>query len=323
MQFRTEVQIPEYGWRIGYSHRGVVLGSCFAEHIGGWLAESKFPVEVNPFGALYNPLSMAAGLERLEAGREFGAEELFCYRGLWHSLSHHGDYSGTDADAVLGAINLKFREAAKAYKKADYLLLTLGTAWVYEHRGRVVANCHKLPASEFTRRRLSVEEIAGALAPAIGNFLSRRPDARVLLTVSPVIHRGDGLVENQLSKSTLLLACDELCRRFAPVACFPAYEIVTSELRDYRFYAADMCHPSEQAVGYIRERFAEALLTPESRDLAAAVGEILRAAGHRPLHPGSDEYPKFRAAMLRKAETLQKQHPEIDLTHEIRFFKGE
>lgn len=317
MDFRIPVEIPPYPFRIGPSDRGLVLGSCFAAHIGGWLRDGKMPVCVNPFGVLYNPASISQALERLASGLPFGEGKLFEHNGLWHSFGHHGDFSGPDRDATLTNINHALTEGAAALTKADYLMLTLGTAWVYERQGKVVANCHKLPAREFTRRRLSVAEMVGMLAEQIGRW----PEKRVILTVSPVIHRGDGLMENQLSKSSLIVAAHELVSRFPErVHFFPAYDIVTGELRDYRFYAEDMCHPSPLAVEVVRERFAEALLTPEARELMTEAAVLRRAMDHRPLHPESAEYERFRAKMRQKAESLQQRYKNADFTEELRFF---
>lgn len=271
MDFRISAKIPDYPFRIGPSQRGLVLGSCFAAHVGGWLRDGKMPVSVNPFGVQYNPTSIVRTLDRLVSGQPFGEDELFEHDGLWHSPLHHGDFSGPDKKTVLERIERARIDGAGALEKADYLLLTFGTAWVYERQGRVVANCHKLPASTFTRRRMTVAETVELLAERIAS----RPALRVILTVSPVIHRGDGLTENQLSKSSLIVAAHELTDRFPEqVHYFPAYEIVTGELRDYRFYADDMCHPSPQAVAYVRERFAETLLSPDAAELIAAAGEL-------------------------------------------------
>lgn len=317
MDFRLPVDIPAYPFRIAPEQPGLVLGSCFATHIGGWLREGKLPVCVNPFGVLYNPASVAQALERLASGELFAGDDLFGYKGLWHSFAHHGDFSGPDKAAVLASINRALTDGAQALYEADYLLLTLGTAWVYERQGSVVANCHKLPAREFVRRRLSVAEMVELLAGQI----ERWPKKQILLTVSPVIHRGDGLVENQLSKASLIVAAHELAVRFpGRVHYFPAYEIVTGELRDYRFYAEDMCHPSPLAVEVVRERFAASLLAPETAELLAAAGELKRAMAHRPLHPDSPEYAAFRAKMRQKAESLQRRYKNADFSEELRFF---
>lgn len=317
MEFRTTVEIPAYPFRIEPEHTGLALGSCFAAHIGGWLRDGKLPVVVNPFGALYNPAGIAQAVERLDSGRAFEAAELFEHNGLWHSALHHGDFSGTDREAVLETINRTLAEGTQTLRQADYLLLTLGTAWVYEQRGEIVANCHKLPAREFVRRRMETTEIVDRLAACI----EQRPEKHWILTVSPVIHRGDGLIENQLSKATLIVAAHELIRRFPErVHYFPAYEILTGELRDYRFYTDDMCHPSPVAISCIRERFSAELLAPKSVRLLAAVDELHRAMAHRPIHPNSKAHAEFRNEMLTRTKALQKQYPHIDLAMENNFF---
>ncbi|WP_300828404.1 GSCFA domain-containing protein [uncultured Rikenella sp.] len=315
--FRTPLLLPRYPFRIGPADRGLALGSCFVDHIGRWLAAGKLPLCVNPFGALYNPASIVQTLERLASDRPFRAADLVEHNGLWHSFMHHGDFSGPDAAEVVRRIEAARAEGVRALREARYLMLTFGTAWVYESEGQVVANCHKLPARSFVRRRLTVDEIVEPLA----DRLERWPDKQTILTVSPVIHRGDGLVENQLSKSTLILAAHRLAERFAGrVHYFPAYEIVVGELRDYRFYADDMCHPSSLAIEYIRTRFSESLLSAEAAELVSAAGELRSAMNHRPLHPEGAEYAVFRQAMRRRAEAAQARYPTADFSEELQFF---
>lgn len=317
MDFRLTVPISPAPFRIEPTHHGMVLGSCFATHIGGWLAEGKMPVCVNPFGVLYNPVSIAQAWERLETAEPFTRADLFEHNGLWHSFAHHGDFSGPDPEAVLERMNRTLQAAHDALQRADYLIVTLGTSWVYEHEGRVVANCHKLPSRQFTRRRLTVDESSEALE----GLAARRPELTLLVTVSPVIHRGDGLIENQWSKATLVLAAHRLEERLPEqVRYFPTYEIVTGELRDYRFYADDMCHPSAVAIDYVRERFAEGWLSAASRELLADVGALRQAMHHRPLHPDSPEYALFRVRMRQKVERLQQRYKSVDFGAELQFF---
>lgn len=317
MNFRTPVELPDYPFRIEPSHRGLALGSCFADRIGRWLRDGKLPLSVNPFGALYNPASLARALERLADGRAFEAEELFEHEGLWHSALHHGDFSGPDRAETLAGINRALADGARALREADYLLATFGTAWIYERQGEPVANCHRLPAREFVRRRLSADEIVARLAPHI----ERWAEKQWLLTVSPVIHRGDGLVENQLGKATLIVAAHDLAARFpGRIHYFPAYEILAAELRDYRFYADDMCHPAPVAVDYIRDRFSSALLSSPAAELLAAAEELRRAMDHRPIHPESTAHARFRSAMHARAIELQQRYPAADFSAELRFF---
>ncbi len=316
MLFRTPVEIPDFSFRIEPRAVGLALGSCFAEQVGGWLARHKFAVEVNPFGALYNPASMARAVERLEAGLPFERADLFYHNGLWHSPLHHGLFSDPDPDRALERMNARLLAGAAALQRADYLLLTLGTAWVYEQQGAVVANCHRLPAETFRRRRLGVEECVDLLEP----ILRRHPHKQFLITVSPVIHRGDGLIENQRSKSTLLLAAAALTERRPNAHYFPAYEILTSELRDYRFWDDDLCHPAPLAVEYLRERFSHALFTPQTRQFVDEVAHILRAAEHRPLHPETEMYQIFLRSMSEKVALLQQTYPAMDWREELALF---
>lgn len=259
MQFTTPTDIQPLSRRIGHDARLLVMGSCFAEHMGTRLQQIKWRAVVNPFGVLYNPLSIAEALGRLIDAHRYGEDELAEFPdGGWNTWLHHSRYSHPDRREALDAINNSMEAAAGMLAQADWLVLTLGTAWVYRLKedGRVVGNCHKVPEREFVRQRLSVDEIVETYVRLLDRLWSVNPGARVLLTVSPVRHLKDGLHGNQLSKATLLLAVDELCRRM-PERCvyFPAYEVLMDELRDYRFYAEDMCHPTQQAVNYIRERF--------------------------------------------------------------------
>lgn len=318
---QTTVNVARYPFELDHTMHGLVLGSCFADHVGGWLARGKMPLEVNPFGVLYNPLSIVRALDLLGCGKEFCEDDLFEYNGLYSSEMHHGSFSCPDQHEALCGINDTFRRGVDALQKADYITLTLGTAWVYERQGRVVANCHKRPSSDFMRRRLSVDEIVQALGSQINTISSDRPGPlHWILTVSPVVHLSDGLIENQISKSTLIVAAAELSTKLSNVFYFPSYEIVTSELRDYRFYDRDMCHPAPIAVDYVRERFCEALLSPQARELISRVEAIHSAMNHRPLHPNTPAYDKFRLAMRRKVEMLQKEWPQINLTAELQFF---
>lgn len=241
MEFRTPVHIAPFGFRIGHSHKGLLVGSCFADRIGRIMRNHKLPVTVNPFGTLFNPASIAATLKRLEEHRSYDAGDLTRYEERWISFDHHGAFDGSDCKQTLRRINEALETGAEALRTADYAILTLGTAWVYELRdtGRIVANCHKLPAAMFRRRRMSASEIVETLGEAITRFL---PGRKTILTVSPVRHLGDGATENTLSKSTLILAAHALTESLPDCRYFPAYEILMDDLRDYRFYELSLIH---------------------------------------------------------------------------------
>lgn len=212
MNLYTSVELPAGLPRLTHADRLLLLGSCFAAEMGERLLSAKFRCDVNPYGVLYNPLSISVALREIEAGRSYGAEDLFLFRELWHSPMHHGDFSSADKEKVLETINTRLQEAHAVFSQLDYLLLTFGTAWVYESKetGRVVSNCHKQPEKKFTRRKLSVDEIVLDYKELLSDVLLRNPKLKVLFTVSPIRHVRDGLHANNLSKATLLLAVEQL-----------------------------------------------------------------------------------------------------------------
>lgn len=314
---QTEVGLPPSPERrLKYGDAVLSLGSCFSEHIGRYLTEQGHRVEVNPFGALYNPLSILQALDRLLEGEPFTEAELFEYDGLWHSSMHHGAYSSADPERTLELINADYTRAAQALPRLKYLLLTWGTAYVYEERstGRVVTNCHKRPEREFVRRRLSADELTTRLLPRLKDLLDRCPELTIISTVSPIRHLRDGAHDNQLSKATLLMMDEALGTALGSrYHYFPAYEIVQDELRDYRFYAEDMTHPAELTIRIIRERLAEWLLSDEAQALGTEVDRLRRQWTHRPLHPDHPEYDLRRSQLETVIRALIVRHPEVDI----------
>lgn len=229
----------------------LMLGSCFTTEVGQLLAADGLDVCINPTGNVYNPLSAAKTLVNLARGRRYDADELIEVQGLWRSLDHHTRLAAPTPEEAIEKINRSMEIGGEALSRASHIIITFGTAYVFERRGEVVCNCHKLPDREFIRRRLSVDEIVNAWQPLIEQF----SDKRFIFTVSPIRHKADGLHGNQLSKATLLLAIDS----FKGADYFPAYEIMIDELRDYKFYAADEVHPAPEAVEIIHRRFLPTL----------------------------------------------------------------
>ena len=229
----------------------LMLGSCFTTEVGQLLAADGLDVCINPTGNVYNPLSAAKTLVNLACGRRYDANELIEVQGLWRSLDHHTRLAAPTPEVAIEKINRSMEIGGEALSRASHIIITFGTAYVFERRGEVVCNCHKLPDREFIRRRLSVDEIVNAWQPLIEQF----SDKRFIFTVSPIRHKADGLHGNQLSKATLLLAIDS----FKGADYFPAYEIMIDELRDYKFYAADEVHPAPEAVEIIHRRFLPTL----------------------------------------------------------------
>lgn len=286
LKLQTPVETGRGAVSISLKDRIFVLGSCFADNMGQKMVDLGFDVCLNPFGTLYNPVSVCNSVARLTSGIPFSESEcvqMGAGAGLVCSFSHHTSFARRTEDEFLNVANASLKEASLWWKAATKVIITLGTAWIYEYlrSGETVSNCLKIDAKEFSRRRLSVRETATLLM----NMVARHPEKEFIFTVSPIRHLKDGAHGNQLSKSTLLLALDEVIAKF-PERCeyFPAYEIVLDELRDYRFYAADMIHPSDQAVDYLWSRFVRFAM-PESElpALDARRRELLRAQ-HRPIH---------------------------------------
>ena len=322
MRLTIPVELPKRELEISYATRQMILGSCFAENIGKRLLASKFPVELNPFGILYNPLSIAAALNHIADRAYFSddSSELVFHNELWHSMLHHGDFSRRSKSELVAAVNESIENAAAALDGLDLLTLTFGTAYVYRRAGddMVVGNCHKLPSSCFTRSLLAVDEAVAVMKAVFEKLFSRNGALKVLLTVSPIRHVKDGLHGNQVSKAVLQLVVEELRRLFqGRVFYFPAYEIVLDELRDYRFYAEDMIHPSQQAVNYVWECFKESYFDCETEKLLAMVEDIARGVAHRPFDTESQAHRDFKSKLLLKIEGIKEKYPFFDFSKEI------
>lgn len=318
MQFRTQIDVPRSAYTISYAQRGISFGSCFSETIGNRLAEYKFPIFVNPFGTIYNPYSIKTNVELLLGKRTLQETDVFCQNGIWQSFLLHTTFSSVYKESVFQSVESQISIYKKNFQTADYVLITLGTAWVYQYKasGEIVCNCHKVPASQFTRRRLSVEECVSILRESIIFLREQNPNLRVIFTVSPIRHWKDGAHQNQISKSTLLLAIEELQNVVDGVDYFPAYELLLDDLRDYRFYADDMLHPSSQAVEYIWEQFQNSYFSQETMQLLNRVKSIKQAVCHRPFNAEGREYKMFVEKTIADCEHVSKDFG-VDLQEEI------
>ncbi len=319
LKFRTK--IPNSSFSFDFDHRQPILcmGSCFAEHIGSKLTSFKFTSLLNPFGILYNPYSIASGLEQLSSNRIFSEEDLFEANGQWHSFDHHGHFSDPEKTKAIQNINLKIEEGFHFLKKTNRLILTFGTSnvFVYKKTQEIVANCHKVPNHEFERKALSIESILEKLNPIFDQLKNQNPDLEILLTVSPIRHIRDGLIENQRSKSRLLLACEQLSKKANFIHYFPSYEIMMDDLRDYRFYKEDMIHPSDLAINYIWDYFDQCFFSAETRDLNLKISKIINAVQHRPFHPESEEHQSFLNKQLKAIERIQNEFNYLDFEKEV------
>lgn len=280
LKLQTPVEVGRSRISISLKDKVFVLGSCFADNVGGKMRDLGFDVEVNPFGTLYNPVSVCNSIARLTSGIPFAEKDcvqMGAGAGLYCSFSHHTSFARLAKEDFLQNANASLEAASAKWKEANKVIITLGTAWIYEYirTGEVVSNCLKIDAKEFSRKRLSLQTTVALLA----NMIMKHPDKQFIFTVSPIRHLKDGAHGNQLSKSTLLLALEDVIGKM-PDRCeyFPAYEIVLDELRDYRFYARDMVHPSDQAVDYLWSRFVDfAVPEAELPELEARHKEFLRS----------------------------------------------
>lgn len=318
MKLRTEIDITPLSEQIEYSNRIFTIGSCFAQSIGEKLERAKFRTTINPTGTLFNPLSICNTIERLCEHRTINSEELREGDLGWYHYDFHSSLNGATPEETTTKINTAIEQGGAALKAAEWVIITLGTAWIYEitDSRQVVANCHKEPARNFTRRRASLNEIVERLNDTIERYLS---DKNIILTLSPIRHIADGLSENNLSKSTLRLAIEEVVTRNPQHRFYlPAYEILIDDLRDYRFYSDDMVHPSDVAVTYIWDKFCEAALSPHTKELLTKVMKIVKAAEHRPTNPNSEAHKTLCRAQLRAIETLQ----EVEFSNESEYFNA-
>ncbi len=315
MKLRTEIERIPLPRPIDRGEGIMLLGSCFTDHIGQWLSDAWLPVSCNPYGVLFNPASIANTLLRL-LQNDLYIPDLHEHNGRYYSFDHHGKWSSNDPETLTQQLVELETETRSFLSSAKHLIITLGTSWIYEREGKIVANCHKFPASDFTRRRLSIDEIVTLWSQVIESlsFAQQNTPNSSLLTphftfsVSPIRHVKDTLHGNQLSKSTLLLAIDELQRRYPDrVQYLPVYELFMDDLRDYRFYADDLVHPSTMAIEMVKDLFSECAMTPRLRQYMHDATHIVRALQHRPSDPKSPQYQAFLAETLQKKDSLLRE----------------
>ena len=319
MDFRTRVEQPQDGVQMHLEDTMMLFGSCFSEHIGNLLSTHKFLCDVNPFGVLYNPSSISKALLRLCDPQPYQPDDLFFANGLWNSWMHHSSFSAPEIPLCLQQINDRLSQAVRSIRNARFIFITFGSAWVYRLRDthECVANCHKQPDRLFDRSLLSVSEIVSDFQKMIEVVRGFNPSVHFILTVSPIRHIKDGLHGNQISKSTLLLAIEELCQRVDGITYFPAYEIMMDELRDYRFYADDMLHPSSLAIQYIWECFSAVFFDSGTKAFLREWQEVGKRLQHKPFNPQSDTYRRFLYDTIQILNKLQEEHPNLNFQKEI------
>ena len=321
MQFRTQIPLSKTNNPIDYNSKVLSFGSCFAENMADKFDYFKFQNETNPFGIIFNPVSIEKIIERTVEEKEFTEKDIFFHNERWHSYEVHSDLSNSDRQELLETLNKAIAETNKQLKEATHIIITYGTSWIYRstESDEIVANCHKVPQKQFSKELLSVDVIDKSIQNTIRLIQTINPDINFIFTISPVRHIKDGFVENQLSKSHLFTALHQTLKthnslpklRDTTHNYFPSYEIMMDELRDYRFYAEDMLHPNPVAIDFIWHKFSENYMTEESISLMQEVDEIQKSLRHRSFNPESEQHQKFLAKLQQKINALGEKWPNI------------
>ena len=322
MELRTTFRIEPSPDKISYNDRVMFIGSCFASSIGFQMESGHMPVMINPAGSVYNPVSVCNTLDTITKQQEFTIDDLYLHKGVWLSFFHYTDFSSEDSSELLKKINLKSRVAFDFLKHARFLFVTFGTARVYEFisSNLVVSNCHKIPADQFISKLLTADDIVQLWSEQLDKLQMLFPGIKVVFTISPVRHWKDGAFGNQVSKSVLFVAINELLKHKTSPRYFPAYELVMDDLRDYRFYGEDMIHPSISAINYIWESFAGSYLENNTLNLWREVCKITRALNHRFNTDSKANRLQFAEKMLKLISDIKIKIPAIDLSEEEKHF---
>ncbi len=322
MRFHLDLDTGISPAHIQHRQKLLLIGSCFTEHIGKRLNDLKFDCYANPFGIVFNPESIHRALTRLLENKPFGESELMEQQGSWLSLETHTSLTRPSKEELLTTLNNLVAGWHEHLKTADWLLITFGSAFYYEHKEqqRIVANCHKLPAKQFTKKMADPSAIIGSYQELLKKLRDLNPGLNVILTVSPVKHLRDGVVENNLSKAALTLAAHGIVNADEHCYYFPAYELVNDDLRDYRFYEADMAHPNQQAIDYVWQKFSGSWFDPATRPLLDRLAALNTAFRHRPLQEATQAFADFKSAQLQKCLALQHDFPYLDLNTEMTYF---
>jgi hypothetical protein len=313
--YRTTIKVQKAPFSLKWGEPVCLLGSCFSENIGAKLESAGFPVLKNPFGIQYNPASMAILLRRIEKQKPYQLEDLHKHKGLHFSFETHSDWAETSAEACVEKLNAALENAEAFLTRSSTVILTVGTAWYYRHlqSRQTVANCFKIPSTAFEKKLLDINAAEDALHQCLVSLRFINPELNIILTLSPVRHWKDGVQENAVSKAILRLALNDACGN-ERVAYFGAYEIMMDDLRDYRFYKADMLHPNEVAIDYIWEHFCETYLDKKDRDLVDRTLQLDQASKHKPRNAEGEAHQNFLKQQLQEVAALQKLKalPKLD-----------
>jgi hypothetical protein len=330
MKFHYEFDIKKMEQPIQLNHHLMLVGSCFTENIGEKLRKHKFSVLENPHGILFNPVSVADAISDYISNKKYTESDLFCLNETWHSWKHHSRFSGLTKGESIAKINESISAAHSFLKEADFLIITLGSAWLYtltENAANasahtVAANNHKAPSDWFEKKLLSASEAAYLLNELVKSLQLFNPTLKIIFTISPVRHLREGLVENNRSKAALIQAVHQIVEAQAKAYYFPAYELVIDDLRDYRFYAEDMVHPNYQATQYVWEKLVGACMNDTTKSLMSLIAEINLAYQHKPFNPSTEKHKAFLNSYLQKTKQLSVEHPYLDFKAELQYFES-
>lgn len=314
MNLQTKIPIqPEKYNPIDYHSKIVLVGSCFAEHIGKKLEYFKFQNLLNPFGILFHPVAIENLITNAINDKNYGEENIFFLNEQWHCFEAHSKLSNVSKEELLISLNESLKTTNQQIHESTHIIITLGTAWVYKHieTDAVVANCHKVPQKQFVKELLSIEEVTESLQAIVSLIRSINKQVSVIFTVSPVRHLKDGFIENAQSKAHLISGVHEVVEPRKHIHYFPSYEIMMDELRDYRFYDEDMIHPNSIAINYIWEKFREVWIDKKTIETMSAVEDIQKGLLHRPFTSTSEAHQKFVQSIEAKKQALRSQFPQI------------
>lgn len=322
--FRTEIECKKGAYNIGYQDKILILGSCFSENIGKKFLENKFNVLVNPFGIIYNPISICNSLNIIIDKKEFNVKDLFYHNEQWHSFFHHSKFSDISEKKVLENINDKINEANNLIKDVSYLIITFGSSYVYIHNelNFIVSNCHKIPNKTFEQKMLSITEMETYWIELINKIKIINKNIKIIFTVSPIRYLKYGFSSNSLSKANLLVLVNNLKNKFDFIDYFPSYEIMMDDLRDYRFYDKDMIHPNEIAIEYIWDKFLDKYLDKDSLNIITKIEKLKKSILHKPRNPNSTEYKNFILNNMTILEGLKKEFSLINFEDEFSILKN-
>lgn len=313
MKFQTTIPIKKSDFLIDYSSKLVSLGSCFAENMGDKFDYFKFSTITNPFGIIFNPISLEKIILRSIHKKYFTEKDIFFHNEAWHCFEVHSELSNPNKTEFLTTLNQLIDTTNEHLEKATHCLITLGTSWVYKHieSDTLVANCHKVSQKQFVKELLSVADIEASLKRIVSEIQVVNPNCKFIFTISPVRHNKDGFVENNVSKSHLITALYQFLSNTTSSIYFPSYEIMMDELRDYRFYAEDMLHPNQTAIDYIWMKFSENYINETEFETMQHVSEIQKALNHRPFNPNSESHLKFQDNLKQKINDIVTKYPEM------------